>query len=234
MVVTVDRDRHRDDLDVELVDDVGGDLAARVGDDADPLRLAPVSGHGEGRSQALTSAIRAIKPNHPYFTAFIQQTKLKMKAYYNQECDNIQREAKTLKKMQEYEAALALLFSVPGVTDCYETAQKEATKVYLAYQDQQCAEWTQRGRAFLENNQYAAALDILSRVDPMSSCAPEVSGMLARAGEEVDSDFQREWNALQERFRTNVGLEVMRIGAIRDIATAYYQRPQNTNLFIIR
>lgn len=192
-----------------------------------------VSGHGDNKQAAIMSAIRDLNPRSIEIVQFIDHTKKKMQVYYEQQCTMIIEDASKLAVMKQYEASIALLFSIPSTVSCHSIARSRAMEVYNNYQNQKCREWTQLGRAYLENNQHDAALEVLAKVDPLSDCGVEVSSMLSQAGVEVDAKEEKYWTELQRRYDNKIDLSKMRITAMRDIMVAYHQQ-SDTNLWLIR
>lgn len=193
--------------------------------------VVAVKGHAEKRSQAITNAIRSLRPRELPFVNFMKETKEEIAEYYNKQCPTLVEDASRLSKMQQYEEALGILFSIPPTVDCHLTARKRANQVYFSWQEQECSEWVLKGRALMENNKYAAALRILGQVDPKSICFSEASGLLTQIGEKVDVKDELIWNTMEQRYQNGLTLEARRLKVMRDIAVAYYQQP---NLWIIR
>lgn len=192
-----------------------------------------VEGTGRSETKATMDAVRNVNPNGRTLKNFLAESKEKMRRYYTEQCQNILFEASKRAKTQQYESALAMLYSVPKESDCYAQAFDQLIATYSLYQDAQCGKWIQNAKTYLANNNYDKALSYLKLVDPTSSCTSEAEYLLSETAQKVDEKERKIWDLLLEKQRAKTHLESQRLATIKDIAKEYYNQP-TTNLWIIR
>lgn len=184
-----------------------------------------LKGNGKDKSLAITSAINQINTNDADYAKFIDIGKNKILSYYESKCGDIISKAQTMYKLQDFDASLATLMSVPEeATGCYSNIQQKAFEVYTAYQNQHCASQIQRAKAQLAANYYNAALQTLSEIDPSTRCLSEAQSLIKKVEPKVDEDQKRKWDFMKQRYNDRVALEKLRINAMKEIAVAYYRR----------
>jgi hypothetical protein len=77
-------------------------------------------GVGTNETKSFIAAIKQINPLSEHFKTFIAEGKNEIIAFYNTECDKIQKEAASLAERGKYDAAIYHLALVPDVcTTCY-------------------------------------------------------------------------------------------------------------------
>ncbi|MDR0414794.1 MAG: hypothetical protein LBH84_05190 [Prevotellaceae bacterium] len=192
-----------------------------------------VAGIGDNESKAYMNALKNIKVLDPAYKKLMDLGTSKILDYFNNRCDAVIREAKTLANSQKYEEALWKLTSVPDIcTSCRSKAMDEADAIFQQKIDRECkimlAEATNVWNAGqnLETSEKAGAL--LVNIDPASSCYPQalaLSEQIAKRVKELDErnetakkeelDFQRK---MKEK---NVEVEKDRIKAYRDVGVAW-------------
>lgn len=191
----------------------------------------PLKGSGSSKSLAITNAISKIPTNDPEFKTFIESAKTKIIQYYETKCADIIKESDSYLKMQKYEQALGLLMTVPvEASGCYNQIQDKAIAAYKVYQTQKCAIDIQKAKTLLAANDYVAVLNILAEIDPSASCFKEAQTLAKSAETKVDAEEKKQWDLQMKQYNDEVSLEKQRIGAVKEIAVAYYKsQPTSVN-----
>ena len=194
-----------------------------------------ISGSGKGNLAAITNALSIIDINDEDIKAFIEKGKGKIIKYYERKCSDIISKSESLVKKQDYEQALGLLMSVPEEVSCYNLVQDKSIEVYKAYQNQTCKTQIHNVKLHVINNDYTAALEILSLIDPSSICFKDAQSIMNKIENKIDTEQKRQLDLQMKVYNDQVALEKLRINAIKDIATAYYgNRPSLQYTYIIR
>ena len=187
-----------------------------------------LKGSGKTKLIALTNAISKIPTNDKDFQLFIETGKSKIVAYYDSKCGDIISRSESLAKMQDYEQALGLLMSVPEEVNCYGKVQEKSIEVYKAYQNQKCISQLQEAKVEIAANNYNSALNILSQIDPSTTCFKESQTLIENTATKVDQEEKKQWEFQMKEYSDNVALQKLRINAIKEVAVAYYNSKPNT------
>ncbi len=187
-----------------------------------------VKGSGNNKQTSITNAISKVPTNDAQFKTFIETGKTKIVQYYESKCQDIITKSESLVKMQNYEEALGLLQTVPEEVSCYSKVQEKSIEAYKAYQNQKCAKQIQEAKTTLAANNYNAALQILSQIDPSATCFNESQTLMKNAESKIDAEEKKQWDLKMKVYDDNVALEKQRINAVKDIAVAYYKSKPTT------
>jgi hypothetical protein len=191
----------------------------------------PLKGNGKDKQISITNAISKINVKDPEFQSFIDNGKSKIIAYYELKCDDIITKSETLLRMQDFEQAIGLLMTVPEEVYCYKKIKAKSIVAYKSYQNQKCNSMLQEAKSKLAANNYNSTLDILSQIDPSTSCFAESQSLIEKTANKVDQKKRCEF--LLQVYNDNIALEKQRINAIKDIAVAYYNRKPTTLNYLI-
>jgi len=187
-----------------------------------------LKGSGTNKTTAITNAISKIPTNDQQFNVFIETGKSKIIAYYESKCGDIISKSENLVKMQDYEQALGLLMTVPEEVSCYSKVQEKSIEAYKAYQNQICTVQLQEAKTQIASNNYKAALNVLSQIDPSTPCFKESQTLVNDAAAKVDVEDKKQWDLKMKVYDDKVALEKQRIDAVKDIAVAYYKSKPTT------
>lgn len=208
------------------------DVTFYIGDGFDGKIFASTStmvkGVGETETKAYLSAIRNIKEKNPDFKSFIEIGKQKIIDYYNTNCNLIIKESQTYANVNNYEAAIASLMSVPmACTDCYNKALDAAYPIYKKMIDRDCKIKLNQANAIWNAGQTwesaSESVALLTEIEPEAACFDEVQKLYKDIRSRVLEIDKREWNyILKEQMQ-----ESERIEAWRAIGVAYgsHQQP---------
>jgi len=188
----------------------------------------PLKGNGKDKQISITNAISKINTKDPEFQTFIDNGKGKIITYYESKCGDIISKSESLVKMQDYEQALGLLMTVPEEVSCYSKVQEKSIEAYKAYQNQICIVQLQEAKTQMASNNYNGALNILSQIDPSTSCFKESQILVNNVDAKVDAEEKKRWDLKMKVYNNNVALEKQRINAVKDIAVAYYKSKPTT------
>ena len=182
-----------------------------------------LKGSGNSKSTAITNAIFSIPTNDPNVNKFIADAKVKIIDYYVQNCQNILSKADNLTKINDYTQALSLLISIPQeATECYSLSQAKTVAVYKLYQNSECEKNLQKARADMAAANYYQSLQDLLRIDPEAKCFNEAKNLIDANAAKVTIEQKKQFDLQMKQMNDSNELEKLRIGAIKDIATAYY------------
>jgi hypothetical protein len=187
-----------------------------------------LKGNGKSKSIALTNAISKISANDKDFQLFIETGKAKIIAYYESKCGDIIAKSEGLAKMQDYEQALGLLMSVPEEVGCYSKVLEKSIEIYKVYQNQKCINQIQEAKVEIAANNYNSALNILSQIDPSTTCFKESQTLIENTATKVDQEEKKQWEFQMKEYSDNVALQKLRINAIKEVAVAYYKSKPTT------
>ena len=187
-----------------------------------------LKGSGNNKNTAITNAISKIPTNDQQFKLFVVTGKDKIIAYYESKCQDIITKSESLVKMQDYEQALGLLMTVPEEVSCYSKVQEKSIEAYKTYQNQKCKVQIQEAKTQLASNNYNYALQILSQIDPSTSCFKESQTLVTNLATKVDAEEKKQWDLEMKVYNDDVALEKQRINAIKDVAVAYYKSKPTT------
>lgn len=182
-----------------------------------------IIGVGENETKAYISALRNIKTNDPNYQAFIDKAKAGILAYYETNCDFIIKEATSLAKTREYDAAIYKLTSIPTVcTSCWDKAMNAVAPIFQDKINFECGVKLNKamniwnaGQSWDAANQ---AGNILSSIDPQATCYAEVKSLADKISKRIYEVDKREWIF---KVDSEIGLKRDLIKAYRDIGVAY-------------
>ena len=90
-----------------------------------------IQGGGFTKEAAVAQAVNQIRPENGAFTAFIEKAKVKIVAYYQQQCQQFIAKAGREIAQGHYDDARNILLPIPLETgDCYETAQQKIAEIF--------------------------------------------------------------------------------------------------------
>lgn len=189
-----------------------------------------LKGSGNTKEKALTNCISSISVMDESFQIFLTEGKEKIVEYYNLRCSDICLRAKNYAQLEQYDAAIAVLMSVPEDVSCYSSILGLTEEFYDAYQDKLCAQITSAANAAIAIQDYHSAAELLTQINPNSSCYSFALNTFKKVEESVSAKELREWNFEMKQYNDSIQLERIKIDAIKEIAIAYYKNQPNINL----
>lgn len=205
---------------------LGLEVTFYIGDGIEGTKFASksvqVKGVGTNETKAYIEAIKQIKTNDPSYASFIEEGKQKIIKYYEDKCDFIIKDAKSLAGQNKLEEAIYKLSSVPDVCKtCYDKCLAAIAPIYKQKIDRDCKLKLSEATNTWNASQDAAAAEsagaILSSIEPEAACFAEAKALASKIQKRVIEIDKREWNyKLKEQQQTS---ELIK--AYRDIGVAY-------------
>lgn len=196
-----------------------------------------LKGVGQNQIKSLNSALSKVTPANAKITSAIDQGKKQIVQYFNAKYKEILAKADRAAKLNKHAEAVALCASIPECSVGGQEATKKAMEYYEKYRDElntyllneAKAAWV--GSQNEEGAMYAA--ELLSGVDPKSSSYGAAQKLMSEIQGQIrkDIDFEN-----KEKYNTEVGVEKLRIDAVKAVGVAYGngQQPSTTNLAWVR
>lgn len=188
-----------------------------------------VMGIGNTEGQAMTSALKNIKPT-PKLKALVAEAKVKIIDYYEQNGAGIIRQAQNLVTAHQWEEALWMLSAIPQECSHYKRALRIMNDVYVANINHDAKMVLNEAQAVWSSDPNPGpaadeAMRILSQIDPSSSCYPQAQALMRKIESRVKNVTDKRYNdaVAMEKARMNaaVAVEKARVRACRDVAVAY-------------
>ena len=222
-----------------------------------------LKGVGTNENKAFIEAFKTINTQNKDIKSFLEVAKNKIISYYSTNCDFLLKDAETLAKQGKYDEAIYNLSLVPYVCkDCYFKCLDILAKVYQDKIDADGRTKLNAARAKWAAKQNADGAEqvseIISTIDPMAACQPEVAKLISAINAKLKADAKAVWDlkvrkyndriALQkeqiriveekgkrdDQYRENQSqrnfeLDKMRVNAYREVATQYAKNLPNIN-----
>lgn len=185
-----------------------------------------VRGVGESETKSLLSALRQIAPAQPALKKLIAESNGRIIAYYEEQCDNIIRQARTLAQARAYPAAFFQLSLVPEQCACYGKVLAEAERLVLEYREYEAQAMLSKARAVwsagMNREAAAEAAEYLAAIPFDAKCHAQALELMkeikARVKDDIDFDrLQLEW---EQKNKQDI------IKGWRDIGVAYGNNQQ--------
>lgn len=183
-----------------------------------------VTGSGFSEQEAYNSLVQSIKSTDPHIARFVASAKKKIEDYYTANGSLVIKNAATLAAQSNYEHALALLNSVPVCVSCYDQVSGAIQTTFKSFSNKQCAQIMQLAQTYFAQKDYEAALEIVSQINPESSCASDAKALINRTLAAIDAADKTKAAEMRYIFDQQNKLESQAIKAAADIATAYYSQ----------
>lgn len=164
-----------------------------------------LAGIGANDTKAFISAFSRVNPNNEDLQTMLAAAKDEIMAYYENSCDYIISNAKSLAGQQKYDEAIARLMSVPEVCkECYEKCQAAAVKIFGQKLDADCSALLNEARnewMHSKDSEGAAKVaGIISRIDPLWPEYPEVIKLRDEISAKLTADEKREWDMMMKQY----------------------------------
>ncbi len=194
-------------------------------------------GVGSNENKAFIDAIKQVKTKSKEIEKFIEDGKMKIIAYYNNQCDLITKKAESLKGQEKFSEAIFTLALVPEVCkDCYLKCLNEMAVIYNLKINADGKSILHEAKAIWSanpNSQGAqGATNLIMQIKPQAESFSEAGELLKSISEKVLTDEkerlrkqdeyekrQQEFN--QENTKQEAELEKIRVNTYRDIAIEY-------------
>ncbi len=193
-------------VDVTLIigDAVAGTIFSTV--------TVSLKGVGTNETKAFIDAFRTINTQNKVIKSFLEEGKNKIINYYATNCDFLIKDASTLAKQGRYDEAIYNLSLVPDVCkDCYFKCLDMLTSVYQEKIDADCKVkfneakviWT----AAQTPNGAEKAGDILSTINPMANCQPDVTAFIKVIDAKLKADEKARWQFKMRQYADKIAMQ---------------------------
>ncbi len=190
-----------------------------------------INGNGLSRDLAIANAIQSFPKHDDKIDLFFKSSKSKIIDYYNAKCSTILEKADGLASQQRYEEAIGLVYSIPEEIACFSTGLKKVSTYYKAYQNRVCNSKIQAAKVKAASRDFVGALDILTDLDPLTTCRAESEKIIAKCFSNLTAEDVRNYKTLLLFYQNENELEKRRIKAARDISVAYYRSQPSTIIY---
>ncbi len=168
-----------------------------------------IKGVGTNENKSLIDAIKNINPKNKYFSTFLEEGKNKIISYYTTQCDFIIKDAEILAKQQKFDEAIYKLALVPEVCqECYFKCLDYLTKIYQQKIDADCKLKFNEAKTTWSANQTPKGAemvgDILSSINPMATCQPEISTFIKNIDIKLKADEKARWQFKMKQYADKI------------------------------
>lgn len=193
-------------------------LTLYVGDGIDGTLFSSASttlkGVGETDDKAYNAALKNFKPSDPTWQQMIEKGKTSIIAYYNSNIDFIINKARTLASTNNYEEALAMLFSVPQVCkDSYEKSMTEVLAIYSAYINYNADVIIQKAWSIWSADQSDESADkvseLLSQINPSADKEDKIDALRSSISTARFTKAKAIWAAGQDTRAAKQAVEIL-------------------------
>lgn len=192
-----------------------------------------LKGTGNNLENAIKNAISKIDVRSNIYTAFLSESKNKIKEYYLSNKSSIINNAMSLSQLGKYEEAIASLMVYPETLEGYNEIITTATNLYMQLQNKICDKIIKDAQGKVALKEYENAINILLEIDSESICSDFANNLINDIQEEIKNEIKKEEDMEREFVNKIIdneySLESKRINAMRAIAIEFArnQQPQN-------
>jgi hypothetical protein len=171
-----------------------------------------LKGVGTNENKAFIEAIKTINPKNKDISAFVEEGKNKIISYYSTNCDFIIKDAQTLVKQEKYDEAIYQLSLVPEVCqECYFRCLDTLSSIYQQKIDTDCKIKLNEAKVTWTANQTPEgaekAGDILSAINPMSSCQTDVDALVKSIDSKLKTDEKARWQFKMKQYADKIAAQ---------------------------
>ena len=180
-----------------------------------------LKGVGTNENKAFIEAFKGINSNNKEVIEFLEAGKNKIINYYSTNCDFIIKDAQTLVNQQKYDEAIYKLSLVPEVCqDCYFKSLDYLSLVYQQKIDADCKLKFNEAKvtwASAQNSSGAEkAGDILSTINPLASCQPEINNFIKSIEAKLKADEKERWQFKMKQYADKIAMEKEQVRIAED------------------
>ncbi|MEG1759631.1 MAG: hypothetical protein RSB23_05405 [Alistipes sp.] len=185
-----------------------------------------VRGVGDNENKAYISALKQIMPAQPQLKTFIENTNTKIINYYNEQCDNIIKQARTLALAKQYEAAFFQLSLIPeACEESYAKVLVVANDIFQKYIDDKAAACLAKAKSIWNAGQdreaAEAAGEYLAQILPDATCYAQAEALAKEIKSKIKDDLAFERAMYKTQLEWQHQENTATIKAWRDVGVAY-------------
>lgn len=201
------------------------DVVFYIGDSYNQIVFATetqtVRGVGTNDAKCYLNGLSNIKPNSSKLTAFVEEGKKKIVAYYDAQAPLMISKAKNLASMHDYEQAIWMMMTIPTECKYYQEALDLGVEIYKDMLKFQCHQNLAAAKsawmAHYDKDGALAAAEYLSLIIPESGCYEEAEALST----EIKARMREDYDFEIRKYEDALGLKKDIIKTIRDIGVAY-------------
>jgi hypothetical protein len=197
-----------------------------------------LKGVGTNENKAFIDALKTINPKNKEVIAFLEEGKIRIINYYSTNCDFIIKDAQTLVKQEKYDEAIYQLSLVPDVCqDCYFKCLETLTQIYQQKIDADCKVKFNEAKVTWSAAQTPKgaekAGDILSTINPMATCQPEITTFIKKIDAKLKADEKARWQFKMKQYADKIAAqkEQVRIAEEKGKRDDNYRENQSSRNF---
>lgn len=183
-----------------------------------------VTGEGYSDAEAKRSAVNGINVSSPEYARFMTNAKSKIIDYYSRNMSSLIAKANTLASQQLYDEALALLATFPESLPGYVKVSESITSIFKKCQSKYCEQILLSAQAAYSQRNYKEAAELVAMIDASSSCGSQAKSLLNSIKAGTDKQHDDMVDLEKEYIRSEERIKTAQLNAVKDIATAYFQR----------
>ncbi len=183
-----------------------------------------LTGTGSNRNAAVTNAISSIKSSHSVYKNYVKELRKKVSTYYDNQCDDLIKEADTALSLNQYRKAISLLYGIPSSSTCHPDAHQKLLHALKAQQAKQCQKYMDNAKNLLAQNEYKKALHWVSYVDHESPCATDAQTLVNQIGQEIDAQSQDKIAFLKLVYEQKKEANIARQDIMRRLAEEHHRK----------
>ena len=177
-----------------------------------------LKGVGTNENKAFIEAFKTINPKNKEVKSFLEEGKTKIINYYNTQCEFIIRDALSLSKKGEFDAAIHKLVVVPDVCEtCHKKSMDTMQYIYQQKIDKECLLIMRNAKTTWMANQNAAGAvkvaEIINTISPFSTCEPDAGNLMREIQSKLAAEEKAQWEFQIQKHRDAIKLkeEALRI-----------------------
>ncbi len=161
-----------------------------------------IKGVGRNKQKAYINAFRNLKSKSAQLNSFVENVKVEIIQYYEENCDIITKKAYALKAQKKMDDAVKVIANIPLSSKCYAKSERSIGRLYQDFLQQECASLLNQARASWYSSQSIKgareAADYLRQIGPRAYCKKEIAqlyneiakGVREKLGEDFKFDMK--------------------------------------------
>ena len=183
-----------------------------------------LKGVGKNVHKAYVNAFRNLKSHQKKIIAFLDNVKLEIIDYYEQNCEIIKKKVGALTAQRKTKDAVRVIANIPLSSDCYAKNEKTIRRLYQDYLEEDCDSLLNQARATWYTSQDTIgarkAGDILKQIAPRAYCKKEILKLYSTISKRVQEITGNDWKLdlkLLDVYSQNDKLNFMREIALKTL-----------------
>ena len=187
-----------------------------IGDASDNKIFSNVTlnlkGVGNNENKAFIEAIKFINPKSKEIITFLEEGKSKILSFYSSQCPILIKDAITLTKQEKYDEAIFKLSIVPEVCqDCYFKCLDTLAVIYQKKIDADCKIKLNKAKVIWAAEQTPSGAEkagnILSEINPIASCQPQVNELIKNIDSKLKADEKARWQFKMKKYDDKIAMQ---------------------------